>query len=117
MNIVIEWMFKNLLIDSNSLSDFDKAVYISAYNSKDAMRSSNAWYQAVPQDIEDNKAYDKLTMPVIGIGGSGYEMLKISLPNAASDLQLKEIKESGHFILAEKPNETANLIIDFLDKP
>ncbi|MGO3194072.1 MAG: alpha/beta fold hydrolase, partial [Sphingobacterium sp.] len=79
-------------------------------------RSSNAWYQAFPQDIEDSKSYGKLTMPVIGIGGSGYEMLKNSLPNTASDLQLKEIKESGHFILAEKPIETANLIIEFLDR-
>ncbi|MGO1243934.1 MAG: alpha/beta fold hydrolase [Sphingobacterium sp.] len=116
MNFVIEWLFKNLLNDPNSVSDFDKAVYLSAYNSQDAIRSSNAWYQAFPQDIEDSKSYGKLTMPVIGIGGSGYEMLKNSLPNTASDLQLKEIKESGHFILAEKPIETANLIIEFLDR-
>lgn len=116
MDIVIEWLFKNLLVDPNSVSDFDKAVYVSAYNSKDAIRASNAWYQAFPQDIEDSKAYDTLTMPVIGIGGSGYQMLKTSLPNTASDLQLKEIKGSGHFILAEKPKETANLIMEFLDQ-
>ncbi|MGO3194903.1 MAG: alpha/beta fold hydrolase, partial [Sphingobacterium sp.] len=55
MNFVIEWLFKNLLNDPNSVSDFDKAVYLSAYNSQDAIRSSNAWYQAFPQDIEDSK--------------------------------------------------------------
>ena len=114
MNIVIDWLFKNLLKDPKSISDFDKSVYASAYNSKDAIRSSNAWYQAFPQDIEDCKTYNKLTMPVIGIGGSGYEMLQMSLPNTTSDLQLKKVEESGHFILAEKPNETAKLIMDFL---
>lgn len=115
INIIIDWLFNNLLKDPKSVTDFDKAIYASAYNSKDAIRSSNAWYQAFPQDIEDSKAYDKLSMPVIGIGGSGYEMLEMSLPNATSDLILKKIEDCGHFILAEKPDEIAKLIIDFLD--
>ncbi|MCX3266631.1 alpha/beta fold hydrolase [Pedobacter agri] len=114
MNMVIEWLFKNLLVDQNSLSDFDKEVYEFAYNSKDAIRSSNAWYQAFPQDIEDSKTYKKLDMPVLGIGGSGYGMLEMSLSNATTDLQLKKVEDCGHFILAEKPNETAKCIIDFL---
>ncbi|RZJ78798.1 MAG: alpha/beta hydrolase [Flavobacterium sp.] len=114
MNMVIEWLFKNLLVDQNSMSDFDKEVYEFAYNSKDAIRSSNAWYQAFPQDIEDSKTYKKLDMPVLGIGGSGYSMLKMSLSNATTDSQLKKVEDCGHFILAEKPNETAKFIIDFL---
>lgn len=114
MNIIIDWLFKNLLKDQKSISDFDKTVYASAYNSKDAIRASNAWYQAFPQDIEDSKTYNKLTIPVIGIGGSGYEMLEMSLLNITTNLQLKKIEDSGHFILAEKPTETAKLIIDFL---
>lgn len=114
MEIVIDWLFNNLMKDQKSLNDFDKAVYAFAYNNKDAIRASNAWYQAFPQDIEDSKTYNKLTMPVIGIGGSGYEMLQMSLPNTATDLQLKKVEESGHFILAEKPNETARFIIEFL---
>ena len=114
MEIVIEWLFENLMKDKKSINDFDKAVYASAYNSKDAIRASNGWYQAFPQDIEDNKTYSRLTMPVIGIGGSGYEMLKMSLPNSTTDLQLKKVEESGHFILSEKPNETAGFIMEFL---
>ena len=115
MNMVIEWLFKNLLVDQNCISEFDKEVYEFAYNSKDAIRSSNAWYQAFPQDIEDSKTYNKLNMPVLGIGGSGYSMLEISLPNATTDLQLKKVEDCGHFILAEKPNETAKFITDFLE--
>lgn len=114
MEIVIDWLFSNLMKNQKSLNDFDKAVYAFAYNNKDAIRASNAWYQALTQDIEDSKTYSKLTMPVIGIGGSGYEMLQMSLPNTVTDLQLKKVEESGHFILAEKPNETARFIIEFL---
>jgi pimeloyl-ACP methyl ester carboxylesterase len=115
MNIVIDWLFKNLLVEQSSISNFDKEVYEFAYNSKEAIRASNAWYQAFPQDIEDSKAYKKLNMPVLGIGGSGYGMLEMSLPNATIDLQLKKIEECGHFILAEKPNETAKFITEFLE--
>lgn len=114
MDIVIEWFFEKLLIDPKSVSDFDKAVYASVYNNADAIRASNAWYQAFPQDIEDSETYSKLTMPVIGIGGSGYEMLQMSLPNTTTDLQLKKIEDCGHFILSEKPSEVAKIIVEFL---
>lgn len=115
MQIVIEWLFKHLLLDQNSISDFDKAIYAFAYNSREAIRASNAWYQAFPQDIEDKKTYGKLTIPVIGIGGNGgYEMLQTSLSMTTTDFQLKKVEASGHFILAEKPKETANFIMEFL---
>lgn len=115
MNIMIEWLFSKLLFDPNSISDFDKEVYAHVFNDKSAIRASNAWYQAFPQDIEDSKSYKKLAMPVLGIGGSGYEILKMSLSNCTTDLQLMKIEQCGHFMLAEKPNETAQYIIDFLN--
>ncbi|MDX6182425.1 alpha/beta hydrolase [Flavobacterium sp. Fl-77] len=114
MEILIEWLYKKLLINYNSVSDFDKAVYAYAYNSKDAIRASNAWYQAFPIDIEDSKNYKKIAMPVLGIGGSGYEMLKISLESTTTDYKLHKIYECGHFILAEKPQQTVNIIMQFL---
>jgi len=115
MNIVINWFFDHLVKDKKGFSDFDKAVYIEAYNSKDAIRSSNAWYQAFPQDIEDSKTYGKIEIPVLGIGGSGYQLLEMSLPNLANHLQLEEIKNSGHFILSENPQETVDLTMEFLN--
>jgi len=114
MNIVIDWFFEHLVINKNAFTDLDKAVYIAAYNSKEAIRSANAWYQAFPQDIEDSKTYHILEIPVIGIGGSGFPLLQMSLPNLAQHFQLHEIKDSGHFILSEKPEETVNIILDFL---
>ncbi|MEP2671185.1 MAG: alpha/beta hydrolase [Cyclobacteriaceae bacterium] len=114
MNLVIEWIFETLLNDKNSITDFDKSVYVHAYDSSESIRASNAWYQAFSQDIEDSKTYVKLTMPVIGIGGSGYEMLKYALPNTTSNLKLMKVEGAGHFILAERSTETANYIADFL---
>jgi len=114
MNIVVDWLFNNLLKDTTSVNKFDRDIYSAAYNGKDAIRASNAWYQTIPQDIQDSKTYSKLNIPVIGIGGSGFDMLKMWLPNVATDFQVRKIEDCGHFILAEKPEETVKLITEFL---
>ncbi|OJV52171.1 MAG: alpha/beta hydrolase [Bacteroidetes bacterium 43-16] len=114
MEIVIAWLFEHLIENKESITAFDKAVYAAAYNSKDAIRASNGWYQAFPQDIADSKTYRKLNMPVMGIGGSGYEMLAMSLPASTSDLQLRKVAASGHFILTEQAEQTAQFMMEFL---
>lgn len=113
MNIVIDWLFDHLVQQKESITPFDKSIYSTAYNSKEAIRASNAWYQTFPQDIEDSKAFTPLTMPVLGIGGSGFDLLKQSLTSLAPNLQLKKLENCGHFILAEKPEEVAKEIILF----
>lgn len=114
MEVVIAWLLEHLIENKESITAFDKAVYAAAYNSKDAIRASNGWYQAFPQDIADSKTYSKLNMPVMGIGGSGYEMLAMSLPASTSDLQLRKVAASGHFILTEQPEQTAQFMMEFL---
>ncbi len=43
-------------------------VYGDAYSSPDGIRAGHGWYQAWPRDIEDQKLYPKLTLPVLGLG-------------------------------------------------
>jgi pimeloyl-ACP methyl ester carboxylesterase len=114
MVIVIDWIFDQLLTDKNVVTAFDRAVYAAAYNSAEAIRASNAWYQAFGQDIMGSRTYAKLSMPVLGIGGSGYALLQHALPAVADTYSLEKIDGAGHFILAEKPKETARLILEFL---
>lgn len=114
MNILIEWLFKYLNVSEKAMEKFDKEVYINAYNNMESIRSSNAWYQAFPQDVIDNKLHSKLSMPVLAIGGSGFHMLEYALPEKVKDLKLAEVKGGGHFLFEEKPKETSALILDFL---
>jgi len=114
MDIVIHWLFNQLTVNKEAVSDFDLSLYTEAYNSKDAIRAANAWYQAFGQDIEDRKNYANLSMPVLGIGGSGYEILKASLAPAAENVTFVHIQHCGHFILAEKPREVVAELLSFL---
>ena len=114
MDIMINWLFEKLTINKKAVTEFDKAVYSFAYNTKEAIKSSNLWYQAFPKDIQDMKTYETLLMRVLAIGGSGYELLSTSLPNTTADLRLAKIENCGHFLLLEQPEETAKHMLKFL---
>ncbi|UPK67337.1 alpha/beta fold hydrolase [Chitinophaga filiformis] len=108
-------VFHYLLKDDSSMSSFDRAVYAATYNSKEAIHAGNAWYQAFPQDIEDYKDYAMLKMPVLGIGGPGYDWLKYALPKKAADVKLVKVENSGHFLPEEQPDVTVREIEQFLN--
>lgn len=110
-----EWFFRYLLKDEGAIDARDRAVYRKAYASRAAIRAGNAWYQAFPQDILDDKAYGTLTMPVLAIGGPGYGWLQAVLTPKTTNLKLVKAEGSGHFVAEEKPAETTAWIEDFLN--
>lgn len=114
MRIILDWVFDHLLLNKNSIDTSDRAVYAAAYDTEAGIRASNAWYQAFLQDIEDSKTYAALPMPVLGIGASGYELLNYTLLEQATQWQVVQIEESGHFLLAEQPAKTARAMMEFL---
>ncbi|WP_244228882.1 alpha/beta fold hydrolase [Mucilaginibacter endophyticus] len=114
MAIVQKYIFRYLLKNESAIGPFDKAVYNTAYDSKDGIRAGNGWYKAFPQDIEDFKTYHKVEMPVLAIGGAFYGYFQFVLPNHAVNYKLVQAEGSGHFIPEEKPEEAVNYIREFL---
>jgi len=110
------WFFKYMAKDEAAIDAHDRAVYASAYSSRDAIRASNGWYQAFGQDIADDGRYEKLSMPVLGLGGPGYPRLKAALDAKAPGSQTFRIDGSGHFIAEEKPASLLKYLLEFLDK-
>jgi pimeloyl-ACP methyl ester carboxylesterase len=109
-----EWFFHYLLKDDAAIDARDRAVYASAYSSRDAIRAGNAWYQAFPQDIVDDGTYARLKMPVLGLGGPSYGFLKATLESKATDVRVFKVEGSGHFMQDEKPEATIRYIEEFL---
>ncbi|MFD2941815.1 alpha/beta fold hydrolase [Flavobacterium notoginsengisoli] len=115
-DILQNYIFNHLLIDPETINEFDRKVYAEAYNNKAAIRSANAWYQAFTEDIQDIKQYKKITLPAIGIGSpESKEMLGYFFSTYIDNSRIEEIENSGHFVHEEKPLATALLIMDFLD--
>ena len=92
----------------------DRAVYAAAYSSRDAIRASNAWYQAFTQDVEDDAGYPKLTMPVLGLGATSFIRLKATLDAKAPRSNTIKVEGSGHFIAEEKSDALLGYLAEFL---
>lgn len=114
-SIVLDAIFNGLSIDQDAVNAFDRSVYARTYNTVAGIRAANGWYKAFGADIEDNKQYKTIEVPVLGIGGSGYQMLKDSLPGLVKDLKLQHIENCGHFLQSEKPEELLTMIKTFLE--
>lgn len=116
-HMIQDWIFDHLLQDKSAINDFDRKVYANAYAEKDSIRASNAWYQTFTQDIQDIKTMATIHVPTMGIASSeSYEMLTFSLSQYAINLEMKEIKGTGHFLMEEQPEETAQSILNFMSK-
>ncbi|QIN64346.1 Haloalkane dehalogenase (plasmid) [Caballeronia sp. SBC1] len=109
-----DWIFNYFLEDASTVDARDRAVYERAYNTADAIRASNAWYQAFPQDVIDNKGYGTLQMPVLALGGPAYGWMKKVVAQKAANLTAVKVENSGHFIQEEQSELVARTMIDFL---
>lgn len=113
--ILSNWLFDYVMIDSSKMTAFERALYAYAYNQSDSIRAANAWYQTFAQDIEDAKAYKQLNMPVLGIGSYiSYNYMKMGLPYVAPDAKITGILDSGHYLYEEQPEQVIEAITNFL---
>ena len=109
-----DWLFKYFLVDENAVDARDRAVYERAYNSADAIRASNAWYQTLTQDVSDNRSYGTLEMPVLAMGGPAYGWMKKVVAQKTANLTAVKVEDSGHFIQEEQPEFVTRTMVDFL---
>ncbi|WP_196955076.1 alpha/beta fold hydrolase [Hymenobacter guriensis] len=115
---LLEHLFRYVMLDESRMSAFDRAVYAAVYNQPENIRASNAWYQALAQDIADAGTYARLTMPVLGIGSHvSYSYLQMSLPYMAEDVRVVGILDSGHYMFEEQPAQVLAAVLDFLQPP
>lgn len=109
-----DWLYNYFLVNDSAVGARDRAVYEQAYNSADAIRASNAWYQAFAQDVADNKGYGKLGMPVLVLAGPAYKWMKVVVTKKATNVTAVDVANSGHFVQEEQPAFVSKTIGDFL---
>jgi pimeloyl-ACP methyl ester carboxylesterase len=114
-----EYFWNVLAADKNhSIPEADRKAYAEAYAKPGRMRAAWAYFASWPQLAKDfaQLSQTKLTMPVLSIGGEKSlgkelgEQMKLVADNPTAIV----LPTAGHWILEEKPKETTDALLNFL---
>jgi len=101
-----------------SLSDADRAAYVAAYSRPGRMRAGWGYFASFPRTAKDFAELSKtrLAIPVLSIGGdhSLGVVLGDQMKRVAPDVTVVILKDAGHWVLEERPQETMNALAKFL---
>ena len=114
-----EYYWNEFAADKNrSLPEADREAYTAAYARPGRMSAGWAYFASFPQAAKDfaQLSQTKLTMPVLTIGGekSLGDALAQQMKLAASDVTVVVLKDTGHWVLEERPKETTDALVKFL---
>ncbi|HEX7307602.1 alpha/beta hydrolase [Lentzea sp.] len=111
---LVDWLFANTAFTPAAIDERSRQIYARAYDSSEAIRASNGWYQAFHQDIADGKTYGKLVPPVLGLASvSSYDQFLGTLPAVANRFEVVRVDGSGHWLAEEQPDVVAREITRF----
>jgi pimeloyl-ACP methyl ester carboxylesterase len=103
---------------AHSIPEADRAAYTAAYARPGRMRAGWAYFVSFPQAAGDFEqfAQTRLTMPVLAIGGENANgaLLAKQMKLVASDVSVVVLRNTGHWVLEERPQETAEALMRFL---
>ena len=101
-----------------SLSTADRNAYAAAYSRPGRMRAGWAYFAAWPDTAKDfaQMAKTKLTMPVLSIAGekASAAILVPQMKLVATNVTAVDLKDTGHWLMEERPQETMEALIAFL---
>jgi len=118
-SIYFAYFWNDLAADKDhSLSESDRAAYIAAYSRPGRMRAGWAYFASWPETAKDfaQLAQTPLTMPVLSIAGekASAAILTPQMKLVATDVKAVELKDTGHWLMEERPQETMDALVAFL---
>lgn len=103
---------------TRSIPEADRRAYTQAYSRPGRMAAGFAYFASFPKTATDfaELAKTKLTIPVLSIGGAkaNGDALGEQAKLVASDVTVIVLKDTGHWILEERPDETISALSRFL---
>jgi pimeloyl-ACP methyl ester carboxylesterase len=103
---------------THSIPEADRVAYTAAYSRSGRMRAGWAYFVSFQQAAKDfaQLSRNKLTFPVLVIGGekANGAVLGQQLKLVASNVTVVILKDTGHWVLEERPKETTDALVKFL---
>ncbi len=103
---------------TRSIPEANRELYAAAYARPGRMRAGWAYFVSFQQAAKDFSGFAKtnLPMPVLSIGGgkANGEVLGRQIKLVASDSTVIVLKDTGHWLMEERPEETTAALLKFL---
>ena len=103
---------------TRSIPEGDRKAYTAAYARPGRMKAGWEYFVSFTQAAKDfaQFAQTQLTMPVLVIGGEKAlgEVLGQQMRLVAPDVTVVVLKDTGHWLLEERPKETTDALVRFL---
>jgi pimeloyl-ACP methyl ester carboxylesterase len=117
--IYFDYFWNDFAADkTHSIPEADRVAYTAAYARPGRMRAGWAYFVSFQQAARDfaQLSQTKLTFPVLVIGGekANGAVLGQQLKLVASNVTIVVLKETGHWVLEERPKETTDALVKFL---
>jgi pimeloyl-ACP methyl ester carboxylesterase len=117
--IYFDYFWNDFAADkAHSIPESDRAAYVAAYARPGRMRAGWAYFVSFQQAAKDfaQLSQTKLTMPVLAIGGdkANGTVLGNQMKLVATNATMIVLKDTGHWVLEERPKETAEALMKFL---
>jgi pimeloyl-ACP methyl ester carboxylesterase len=117
--IYFAFFWNDLAADKRrSLTTADRNAYVAAYSRPGRMRAGWAYFAAWPDTANDfaQMAKTKLTMPVLSIAGekASAAILVPQMKLVATKVTAIDMKDIGHWLMEERPEETMGALVAFL---
>lgn len=118
-DIYFAYFWNDFAADStHSLPAEDRTAYVAAYARPGRMRAGWAYFASWPATAKDfaRMSQTKLRMPVLSIAGdkASASILGPQMKLVATDVQTIVLKDTGHWLMEERPQETMDALIAFL---
>lgn len=101
-----------------SIPEADRKAYTQAYSRPGRMAAGFAYFASFPKTATDfaELAKTRLAIPVLSIGGeeSLGEALGAQARLISPDVTVIVLKDTGHWIMQERPAETMDALVRFL---
>ena len=118
-DIYFAYFWNHLAADkTHSVPLADRQAYVAAYSRPARMRAGWAYFAAWPQTANDfaELSKTKLTMPVLAIARekASASTLFPQMKLVANNVTVVGLKDTGHWLMEERPKETMDALINFL---
>jgi pimeloyl-ACP methyl ester carboxylesterase len=119
--ILLDRFYNELSADPSRIDEQTRDHYAELYALPHAIHNAfSGQFAAFAQDAIDNQqlvAKGKLKMPVLAVGGdhSYGAHLATEIGFAAANVRAAVIKDSGHWIMEEQPEQAVTIILSFLE--